>query len=187
MNLFGALMGLLALSGVGIGSTPSSAVAPEPPPTIYTVSLTGYNAVPEQTKADPTTTATGGPSNPEVVAARSRDLADQLPYGTVISVSAPADEGNSCGFSAVGDTIGYRVIADTMNIRISNTVDIMFDTRDSVTLAGGNEVNAARALGLCDGVTVKVVGFIDLSNPYNLPKTQKELASLVHHTVLATN
>jgi len=187
MKFIGALMGLLALSGVAIGSTPSAAVAPEPPPTIYTVSLTGYNAVPEQTKADPTTTATGGPSNPEVVAARSRDLADKLPYGTVISMSAPADEGNSCGFGAVEDIIGYRVIADTMNVRISNTVDVMFDTTDSVTLAGGKEVNAARALGMCDGVTIKVIGFIDLSNPHNLPKTQKELASLMHQTVLATN
>lgn len=187
MPLFGALIGLLLLSGIAVNVAPTSVAAPAAPPIIYTVSLTGYNAVPEQTKADPTTTATGGPSNPEVVAARSRDLADKLPYGTVVSMSAPAAEGNSCGFGAVGSIIGYRVIADTMNVRISNTVDVMFDTSDSVTLAGGKEVNAARALGMCDGVSVKVVGFIDLSNPHNLPKTQKELASLVHHTVLATN
>ncbi len=135
--------------------------------------MTGYNAVPAQTDANPLVTASGAYSNPEVVAARSQDLAAELPFGTVVEVLGPALAEKSCGFSVVGDTIGYRVIADTMNKKFTNRIDVLFPT------AAARIANRAVVLGICDQVTIKVVGFVNISNPANLPKTQADLAALV--------
>src|SRR3989344_8692325 len=101
----------------------------------HSVALTGYNAVPEQTDSDPTITASGAYSNPEVVAARSVDLKDELPFGTVIEFVIP--EGNSappCGLSSVSHLVGYRVIADSMHPRKRNQVYILFDAGDAVRI-----------------------------------------------------
>jgi 3D (Asp-Asp-Asp) domain-containing protein len=173
MPIFGALIGLFALSGA-VTAIPASAQAPAAPalPT-YSVALTGYNAVPAQTDSNPLVTASGAFSNPEVVAARSQDLADTLPFGTVIEVLGPAAAQKSCGYGVVGDKIGYRVIADTMNKKFTDRLDILFPT------AAKNADNRAVILGICDQVTVKVVGHVDLANPANLPKTQADLAALV--------
>ena len=153
------------------------ATAPAPQYETYNVSMTGYNAVPGQTDDDPFTTASGAYSHPDTVAARSRDLAAQLPFGTVIEVESSSPQAG-CGVSLVTKTIGYRVIADTMNARITNTVDILFDTDANVTF-GSRTLNAAKVLGRCNEVTIRVVGKIDLSNPANLPSSQIELAAMV--------
>lgn len=143
----------------------------------YTVSMTGYNAVPGQTDEDPFTTASGAFSHPDIVAARSRDLAEELPFGTVIAIESHAEQ-HGCGVGEVTQVIGYRVIADTMNARIKNTVDILFDVDEMVTL-NDKSVNAARVLGRCDAVTIRVVGNIDISKPSNMPSTQVALAAMV--------
>lgn len=135
------------------------------------VTLTGYNAVPGQTDDDPTTTASGAYSDPNIVAARSRDLAAELPFGTIIDIE-PSSHTGSCGISAVQSQIGLRVIADTMNARMHNKVDVLLKT-----------VNAARALGVCK-VTVRVVGHVDIAD---IPHTQSELAAAVSDTELAIN
>ena len=83
MLLLTALMGFLLLSGA-MSAMPAHASAPTLPD--YPVTVTAYNAVPEQTDSDPFTTASGAYSNPEVVAARSQDLADKLPFGTIIEL-----------------------------------------------------------------------------------------------------
>lgn len=177
MITFGALMGFFLLSSV----LPAHAVAPLAPivPN-YTVTLTAYNAVVAQTDSDPLMTASGAYSNPEVVAARSRNLAEELPFGTIIEIDGTDASIKTCGYSIVAPLIGYRVVADTMNARYTNRIDILFSMKSNYTLSDGRVKNAGMVLGICNDVTVRVVGHIDLTNPKQLPKTQAELAAIVN-------
>lgn len=168
------LMGFLLLSG-GLSAKPAQASAPTFPD--YPVTLTAYNAVPEQTDGDPLVTASGSFSNPEIVAARSRDLAGELPFGTIIEIIGPAVSSNNCGYKIVAPIIGYRVIADTMNARYTDRIDILFHTDSNYTMTGGDVKNAGMVLGICNGASIRVVGRVDISR---IPKTQVELARLVH-------
>lgn len=155
---------------------PKLALAPEA--LSLKTKLTAYNAVPEQTSNNPFVTASGAFSNPEVVAARSRDLAYKLPFGTVIAIERTGYDTPSCGYSEVEPQIGYRVIADSMNQRITNTVDVLLDQHNTVQ-HDGNVINPARVLGICGHVTIKVIGRIDMDN---IPSTQAELAQMVHES-----
>jgi 3D (Asp-Asp-Asp) domain-containing protein len=163
-------------------------VSPVQEPTIapktLSVTLTSYNAVAAQTSATPWITASGAHSNSQVIAARSRDLASKLPYGTIIAVMGPdsTNRGPSCGYDAVQHLIGYRVIADSMAVRMHNKIDVMLNANDTVPV-GGIQTNPARALGACTGVQIQVVGYV---NPQNIPSTQSQLAALVtNNQVLA--
>lgn len=180
MPIIGALVGFFALSGAGVAGLPAGALAPtallQPG---YLVTLTAYNAVPEQTDGDPHITASGAFSNHEVVAARSRDLAGELPFGTIIAIDGPVGEKKTCGYDVVKPSIGYRVIADTMNARYTDRIDVLFDTEDNYLMADGTTKNAGRVLGICNQVEIRVVGYVDISRPSKLPKTQSELAMLV--------
>ena len=147
----------------------------------YPVTMTAYNAVPGQTDSDPTTTASGMTSNPEVVAARSRDMAAELPFGTVILLERSSKDTPSCRFSEVDHLIGYRIIADTMHQRWTDKVDIQFNETDTVSV-NGRMVNPAIALGVCGGVTARVVGHVDMKNA---PTTQAELAAMFTEPSLA--
>jgi len=168
-----ALIGLFALSGMG-GHTAfatTTAIAPiEPSYPSYTVAMTGYNAVAAQTDGDPHITASGAFSNPDIIAARSQDLAGELPFGTVIEVMAASSSPN-CGYGLVDQQVGLRVIGDSMHSRMRNKVDILFDMQDTVR-AGGKETNPAIALGVCKRVQIRVVGKIDMKN---IPTTQTGL------------
>lgn len=181
MNLIGAFMGLSLLLGTGPVSATLAADEPEPnippPAPAYVVDLTAYNAVPGQTDDTPFQTASGAYSNPEIVAARSRDLADELPFGTIIEFdgSTIADDG-TCGFSVVEPLVGYRVIEDTMHPRFTARIDLLFGTAEDYRNSKGAPTNAAHVLGICTGATIRVVGHID--GP--LPTTQTELAAIVH-------
>lgn len=134
------------------------------------VAMTAYNAVPDQTDSNPLETASGAYSDPNVVAARSSDLAGKLPFGTVIEIDS-ASSSPSCGYTVVGKKIGLRVIADAMNSKWRNKIDILLPQQ--VTL-GGKTMNPANVLGICNNVTIKVVGHVSISN---MPHTQDELAS----------
>src|SRR3989344_3151866 len=170
-----ALMGFFILpGGFGLGPAVFAEVAPILPS--YQVSLTGYNAVPAQTDGDPYITASGAYSNPDIVVARSRDLADELPFGTVIEILPSDTSSPDCGHPVVADKIGLRVIADSMNSRIHNTVDVLFSIHDTVDL-GTRTRNAANALGICKDVQIKVVGHIDIRD---IPKTQEELVAMLN-------
>jgi 3D (Asp-Asp-Asp) domain-containing protein len=174
-------MAFLLLSNAALGALPAHANAPAVPDSpSFGVTLTAYNAVPEQTDSDPTITASGAFSNPEVVAARSHDLADELPFGTIIEIVSPPDQNNSCGYNVVAPIIGYRVIADTMNMRYTKRVDILFATKSNYLMADGTTRNAGTIFGICQGASIRVVGHIDLTHPNHLPKTQDELAALVN-------
>lgn len=140
----------------------------------YQVSMTAYNAVPGQTDANPFVTASGMASNHEVVAARSRDMAAELPFGTVIRIERSTKDTPSCRFGEVEHQIGYRIIADTMHQRWTHKIDVLLDHADTV-IVEGREVNPAVALGACSGVTVTVVGKVDMKDP---PETQAELAAM---------
>jgi 3D (Asp-Asp-Asp) domain-containing protein len=155
--------------------SPSQATAAKTVAPTYQVKLTGYNAVPEQTDGDPSTTASGVPSNPEVIAARSLDLAGELPFGTVIQVTRIATDTPGCNFHKVAPQIGYRVIADTMNARWTKRVDIELDQKKRVKV-DGHAINPGLALGVCSSVTVKVIGHIDINA---IPDTQDELAQML--------
>ncbi len=183
MPIFAALMGLFVM-GSAATAAPSTASAPGSPVYTYPVTLTAYNAVPGQTDSDPLITASGSFANPEVVAARSRDFADELPFGTIIAIDGTDAEGKYCNYDAVSPLFGYRVIADTMNARYENHIDVLLPVNAQVIL-GERKVSSARALGGCTNVTITVVGFVDISRPSKLPRTQEDLAALVNKTTLA--
>ncbi len=171
-------MGFFLLSGGAQAPT----IAQEMPAVVipsYAVTLTAYNAVPEQTDSDPLVTASGAYSNPEIIAARSRDLADELPFGTIIEIDGSNASKETCGYSIVEPIIGYRVIADTMNARYTDRIDILFGMESNYTLAGGRVKNAGKVLGICNGITIRVVGYVAMKN---VPKTQAALAAIVHST-----
>lgn len=172
-----ALMGLFFLSGAAV-AVPGAASAPQAPIPTYQITLTGYNALPEQTDDTPFETASGAYTNPEVVAARSRDLATELPFGTIIAIEAPANGGKNCGYGAVSSLIGYRIIEDTMNARYKHYIDVLFATEDQF-LVKGRTRNAAGLLGVCSDVSIRVVGHVKALGNGKAPKTQKELAALV--------
>ncbi len=182
-----------ALLGLFIWSAHSPAIEPAPeiaeaaetaPAKELTVRMTAYNAVPEQTDDTPTVTASGAYTHSDVVAARSVDLANELPYGTVIEIVADsASASNSCGIGVVDHLLGYRVIADSMHPRKRNQIDVLFDENETVRLSG-KEINPARALGVCSGVTIRVVGKVDIAK---MPTTQAALAEAVGVASLAMN
>ncbi len=145
------------------------------------VTMTAYNAVAGQTDGDPTITASGAFSNPEVVAARSRDLAEELPFGTVIRIERTGKDTPNCRYSEVEHQIGYRVIADTMHSRWTKKVDILLN-EDNTVAVHGVERNPGLVLGVCSNVTVTVVGSVDINR---MPTSQAELAQMFGKATLA--
>ncbi len=169
-------MGFLLLSGAATLHA-SAAMAPDLP--TYPVTLTAYNAVPGQTDSTPLETASGAYSNPEVIAARSQDLKDELPFGTIIEIVGPTGSNNSCGYNIVEPIVGYRVIADTMNVRYTNRIDILFNTKSNYLMKDGKTKNAGMVLGICNGASIRVVGHVNINK---IPKTQAGLAALINGT-----
>lgn len=165
-----ALLGLLFMPLVtSAGATHASSAAAEPPDTMA-VSMTAYNAVPGQTDGTPYLTASGAYSDPNVVAARSQDLASELPFGTVIEITA-ASSSPSCGYGAVSQDVGLRVIADAMNIKMKNKIDILLPEQQKI---GKRTEDPAVVLGICKNVAIKIVGHINVND---MPQTQGELAA----------
>lgn len=199
-----ALMGFFAFGGVTAPTTASPTEGLQAPVATTTIAmktsapivrltgdaaeplsvmLTAYNAVPEQTDSNPSVTASGASSNPEVVMARSSDLAANLPYGTIVAVEYTGKDTEGCRYGTVSGLIGYRVIADAMNARMHNKVDVLLDHTETVEVHG-KQMNPAIALGLCHGVTVRPVARIKISD---MPETQEELRKLVEGNSLAIN
>lgn len=171
--------GFFILSGAQAASAPEAIASAQLPS--YSVSMTSYNAVPAQTDGDPMVTASGLRSNPETIAARSRDLKEELPFGTIIAVEAPEGDTNNCRVNAVHHLIGYRVIGDTMAARMQNRIDILLDQNDKVNV-GGVPTNPSRVLGVCGEVTIRVVGYMNLKD---VPDTQDELVRMIEEAKLA--
>jgi 3D (Asp-Asp-Asp) domain-containing protein len=144
--------------------------------------MTAYNAVPGQTDDSPEYTSIGAWTNPDIIAARSSDLADELPYGTVIAV-LPATTTPNCGYKFVSDKIGLRVIGDAMNSRMRNKIDILMDD-EPIRAQAGLWRNPAKALGFCRDVQIVVVGRVDTKH---IPKNQTALAAAIGLAPLAIN
>jgi len=176
-----ALIGLFALSSASAINAPAEQAIEIDYPKL-TVSMTGYNAVPEQTDGDPFTTASGAFSNPEVVAARSVDLKEDLPFGTIIEViGVNASTSPNCGFSVVEQHLGYRVIADSMHPRKRNQIDILLHNEPTIR-AAGRVVNPAVALGVCKEVEIRILGTTTIKN---IPSSQAALKRIVEEQELA--
>ena len=168
-------MGFLLLSHPTV-AVATTVTATSTQPVVYSVAMTAYNAVPEQTDGNPLETASGAFSNPEVVAARSQDLADELPFGTIVEVTGPTIAQDNCGYSVVAKRIGYRVIEDTMNVKFTNRVDVLLGNEATYKTVDKGMKNPAEIFGICKAVGIKVVGFVDINH---IPKTQAALAALV--------
>ena len=94
------------------------------PPATLPVEMTAYTSVPSQTDGTPNLTASGAPPGPGTVAV-SRDLLRRFPYGSavvVLSVSGPG-----CGGWTPDAPL---TVADTMNARIRNHVDVWLETTE---------------------------------------------------------
>jgi 3D (Asp-Asp-Asp) domain-containing protein len=179
-QLQSALSQLQSLQTTGGSTTdmqlnpPQTNSTPEPTYETYSVSMTAYNALPGQTDDSPEFTSIGAWTNPDIIAARSSDLADELPYGTVIEVLTATTTPN-CGYKFVSEKIGLRVIGDAMNSRMRNKIDILMDYKP-IAAQGGLLRNPAKALGFCRDVQIVVVGSVDIKH---IPKTQTALAAAV--------
>src|SRR4051812_33253604 len=107
------LLQAIAPTALAMGTTATDTPEQLTYPTL-TVKMTAYNALPGQTDSTPDRTSIGAYTDPDIVAARSSDLADELPYGTVIEVVPAATSTRkdpNCGRETVEDKIGLRVIA----------------------------------------------------------------------------
>ena len=82
------------------------------------VEMTAYTSVASQTDATPNLTASGAVAGPGT-AAVSHDLLERTPYGSRVEVVSVSGEG--CG-GWVPDT--PLTVADTMNARIKNHLDV---------------------------------------------------------------
>ncbi len=105
-------------------NTEAEVAAPERNADTLTVEMTAYNSVPAQTDSTPNVTASGAEAAPATVAV-SRDLLERFPYGSeliVLSVSGPA-----CG-GYVPET--PLTVADTMNARLENHIDVWLETTE---------------------------------------------------------
>lgn len=178
MPILGALTGFLLLFGTTTAAQPVKPVAQVRPS--YTVTLTAYNAVPDQTSDHPLVTASGAYSNPEIIAARSQDLGAKLPFGTIIELDGSnITSKNTCGYNIVAPYIGYRIVEDTMNVRYTNRIDVLLDTKTNYISSDGRVINAAVVLGLCKGITIRVVGHVNFNE---IPKTQAQLVAIVERS-----
>ena len=183
--LTSTLMGFLLFSGtssIGTLQKLGGMLSSLPAGQVYSVSVTGYNAVADQTDSEPFITASGAYSNPDIVVARSVDLADELPFGTVIEIAPSAATSTpNCGLSVIGPFIGLRVVADSMNPRKRNQIDILFDS-DVSERVGGKHMNPATTLGFCKDVDIRVVGRVNIAK---MPRSQIELAGAIGQAKLA--
>ena len=88
------------------------------------VEMTAYTSAASQTDATPNLTASGAVAGPGTAAA-SRDLLERMPYGSQVEVVSVSGEG--CG-GWVPDT--PLTVADTMNARIENHLDVWLETSE---------------------------------------------------------
>lgn len=89
-----------------------------------TVEMTAYTSAPAQTDATPKLTASGAEAG-SGTAAVSRDLLGRLPYGTQVEVVSVSGEG--CGGWVPKPPL---TVADTMNPRIKNHLDVWLETTE---------------------------------------------------------
>ena len=89
-----------------------------------TVEITAYSSSAAQTDDAPTITASGAVAGPGTVAV-SRDLLKRFPYGSEVEIVAVSGDG--CGGWVPETPLS---VADTMNARLKNHLDIWLETTE---------------------------------------------------------
>jgi 3D (Asp-Asp-Asp) domain-containing protein len=107
----------------------------------YFLKSTAYNSSVSQTDSSPRVTATGARTRFGVIAL-SRDMLRSIPYGSQVSLEDMGALGSGAGrgrFNSMLQGIVF-IVEDTMNKRISRTVDVWFHSRSTALRWGKRQV-----------------------------------------------
>jgi 3D (Asp-Asp-Asp) domain-containing protein len=102
---------------------------------------TGYNSSVSQTDSSPRVTATGARTRFGVIAL-SRDMLGSIPYGSQVRLEDMGALGSGAGrgrFNSMLRGVVF-IVEDTMNKRISRTVDVWFHSRSTALRWGKRQV-----------------------------------------------
>jgi 3D (Asp-Asp-Asp) domain-containing protein len=102
---------------------------------------TGYNSSVSQTDSSPRVTATGARTRFGVIAL-SRDMLGSIPYGSQVRLEDMGSLGSGSGrgrFNSMLQGVVF-IVEDTMNKRISRTVDVWFHSRSMALRWGKRQV-----------------------------------------------
>jgi 3D (Asp-Asp-Asp) domain-containing protein len=107
----------------------------------YFLKSTAYNSSVSQTDSTPRVTATGARTRFGVIAL-SRDMLRSIPYGSQVSLEDMGALGSGAGrgrFNSMLQGVVF-IVEDTMNKRISRTVDVWFHSRSMAMRWGKRQV-----------------------------------------------
>jgi 3D (Asp-Asp-Asp) domain-containing protein len=107
----------------------------------YFLKSTGYNSSVSQTDSTPRVTATGARTRFGVIAL-SRDMLRSIPYGSQVTLEDMGALGSGAGrgrFNSMLQGVVF-IVEDTMNKRISRTVDVWFHSRSTAMRWGKRQV-----------------------------------------------
>ncbi len=107
----------------------------------YFLKSTAYNSSVSQTDSSPRVTATGARTRFGVIAL-SRDMLRSIPYGSQVSLEDMGALGSGAGrgrFNSMLRGVVF-IVEDTMNTRISRTVDVWFHSRSTALRWGKRQV-----------------------------------------------
>ncbi len=107
----------------------------------YFLKSTGYNSSVSQTDSTPRVTATGARTRFGVIAL-SRDMLGSIPYGSQVSLEDMGALGSGAGrgrFNSMLRGVVF-IVEDTMNKRITRTVDVWFHSRSTALRWGKRQV-----------------------------------------------
>jgi 3D (Asp-Asp-Asp) domain-containing protein len=107
----------------------------------YFLKSTGYNSSVSQTDSTPRVTATGARTRFGVIAL-SRDMLRSIPYGSQVRLEDMGALGSGAGrgrFDSMLQGVVF-IVEDTMNKRISRTVDVWFHSRSTAMRWGKRQV-----------------------------------------------
>ncbi len=107
----------------------------------YFLKSTAYNSTVSQTDSTPRVTATGARTRFGVIAL-SRDMLRSIPYGSQVTLEDMGALGSGAGrgrFSSMLRGVVF-IVEDTMNKRISRTVDVWFHSRSTAMRWGKRQV-----------------------------------------------
>jgi 3D (Asp-Asp-Asp) domain-containing protein len=107
----------------------------------YFLKSTAYNSSVSQTDSSPRVTATGARTRFGVIAL-SRDMLRSIPYGSQVTLEDMGSLGSGAGRGRFNSMLAgvVFIVEDTMNVRISRTVDVWFHSRSMAMRWGKRQV-----------------------------------------------
>jgi 3D (Asp-Asp-Asp) domain-containing protein len=107
----------------------------------YFLKSTAYNSSVSQTDSTPRVTATGARTRFGVIAL-SRDMLRSIPYGSQVTLEDMGALGSGAGRGRFNSTLRgvVFIVEDTMNKRITRTVDVWFHSRTTALRWGKRQV-----------------------------------------------